>query len=97
MQAEILAANPASKIRILGVNEDGQQGSNALAVEGRTLPWLQDVAGAAWGGWAVTYRDVVVLDDQNRKVAVFNLSVHDLGRPQEYADLLAILRSAAGE
>ena len=97
MQADLLAANPASRIRILGVNEDGQQGSNALAVEGRTLPWLQDLAGAAWGGWAVTYRDVIVLDEENREVGVFNLTVHDLGQPAEYAALLAMLKSAAGE
>ena len=97
MQADLLAANPASRIRILGVNEDGQQGSNALAVEGRTLRWLQDLAGAAWGGWAVTYRDVIVLDEENREVGVFNLTVHDLGQPAEYAALLAMLKSAAGE
>lgn len=97
MQADLLAENPATKIRIVGVNEDGQQGSNALAVEGRSLPWLQDVAGAAWVGWAVTYRDVVILDAENRKVGVFNLTVHDLGQPGEYAALRAMLKTAAGE
>jgi hypothetical protein len=97
MQAEILSANPDSAIRILGVNEDGQQGSNDLAVANRTLPWLQDIDGAAWAGWTVTYRDVVLLDAENRKVAVFNLTDHDLGRPEEYAALLALLRASAGE
>jgi hypothetical protein len=97
MQAEILAANPASKIRVLGVNQAGQEASNDLAVAGRTLPWLQDVADEAWGTWAVTWRDVVIVDEQNRKVAVFNLTVHDLNQPAEYAALLALLKSSAGE
>ncbi len=97
MQAEILADRPDSAIRILGVNEDGQQAYNDLAVAGDTIPWLQDEAGAAWGGWDVTWRDVVVLDRENRRVAVFNLTVHNLGDPVEYATLRALLEAAAGE
>lgn len=97
MQAEILAANPASRIRILGVNQTGQDPYNDLAVAGNSIPWLQDAADAAWGGWAVTWRDVVVLDGENRKVGVFNLTEHDITQPDEYAALLALLKSAAGE
>ena len=97
MQAQILAGDPASKIRILGVNQTDQASSNDLMVAGRTLPWLQDAADAAWGEWAVTWRDVVILDDQNRKVAVFNLTEHDLNQPSEYAALLALLETSAGE
>lgn len=97
MQAEILAANPSSKIRILGVNGTGQEAYNDLAVADNSIPWLQDTADTAWGAWGVTYRDVVILDAANRKVAVFNLTEHDLAIPGEYAALLALLRSAAGE
>ena len=97
MQAEILAANPASKIRILGVNQTGQEPYNDLAVAGNSIPWIQDAAGAAWGGWAVTWRDVVILDRENRKAAVFNLTEHDITQPAEYAALLALLRATAGE
>jgi hypothetical protein len=97
MQAEILAANPASKIRILGINQTGQEAYNDLAVAGNSIPWLQDAADAAWGGWAATWRDVVILDGANRKVGVFNLTEHDITQPAEYAALLALLKSAAGE
>jgi hypothetical protein len=98
MQGQILSENPGSSIRILGVNETAQAAYNDLAVAGNSIPWLQDVQSEAWGGWAVTWRDVVILDAENKKVAVFNLTEHDIaGDPSEYAALLALLRSTAGE
>lgn len=97
MQAEILQANPASRIRILGINQVGQESSNDLAVAGNSIPWLQDVLDAAWTGWLVTWRDVVILDGANRRTAVYNLTEHDLGVPDQYAELLALLKTAAGE
>ena len=97
MRAEILAANPASKIRILGVNRAGQEPSNDLVVAGHTTPWLQDPIGLVWSSWRVTWRDVVILDPANRTVGVFNLTQHNLTDPTQYAALLAMLKSAAGE
>ena len=97
MQREILAANPNSKIRVGGVNASDAADGNALMTAGRVLPWLQDVDDATWTSWAVTNRDTVVLDGANAKVAVYNLTIHDLGDPANYAELLAILKSAAGE
>ena len=97
MQTEILSANPSSRIRILGVNQVGQEASNDLAVAGNSIPWLQDVLDAAWTGWLAIHRDVVILDSANRKSAVFNLTVHDLTQPAEYAALLQLLRTTAGE
>jgi hypothetical protein len=98
MQAEILEGNAASKIRIVGVNETGLEGGNGLVVSGRTLPWLQDDAVAdVWTSWDVTFRDVIVVDEENRPVAVYNLTTNDLGSPAKYAELLAILKAAAGE
>ena len=98
MQAEILAANPASRIRILAVNAEGYETGNLGFTDGRVLPLVQDAAAAAvWTNWAVTWRDVVILDDENRAVGVYNLTDHDLVLQPNYEDLLAILRSAAGE
>src|SRR5262245_16506626 len=57
--------------RVLGVNQSDQAQYNDLAVAGKTVPWLQDADETAWGAWAVEWRDVVVLDEENRKVAVF--------------------------
>ena len=58
-----------------------------------------------WGAWrvnnlrpeqpGVTYRDVIVLDRENRAVAVYNLTEHSLGDPANYAALKDILRAAA--
>lgn len=63
--------------------------------EGRDLPLLQDTAAAdAWTSWAVTYRDVVILDADNLKVDVYNLTAHNLGDPARYAELKARLVAA---
>src|SRR5687768_7510812 len=97
MQAEILAANPASKIRIGGVNAAASVSGNAAMTDGRVLPWLQDPDDAVWASWQVTNRDVFVLDAANGKVAVYNLTANDLSVPANYAELLGILRAAAGE
>jgi hypothetical protein len=82
---------------VVGVNQTGQEAWNDLAVEGNLAPWLQDVGDAAWTSWEAAWRDVVVLDTENRKVAVFNLFEHDLSNADERAALRALLLSAAGE
>ncbi len=98
MQAEILAANPESKIRILGVNRDDAASGVELAVEGNSIPLLQDTTRVgSWELWQVTYRDVVILDAENERVAVYNLTTHNLENPDDYAALLALLRQSAGE
>src|SRR5213082_3121051 len=98
MQAELLAANPATKIRILGVNQAGSESGNDLMCAGRTLPWLQDtIAQNVWGSWAVTNRDVDILDAANVKVDVYNLTVHSLAKPPNYAFLKWRLEQVAGE
>lgn len=98
MQGEILAALPSSRIRILAVNDAGHESGNLLAVEGRTLPLLQDTPeAAAWAAWNPAYRDVLVLDGENRALGVFNLTDHNLSVAAEYEALLRILRVAAGE
>jgi hypothetical protein len=59
------------------------------------LPILQDTAAAAvWTAWAVTYRDVVILDRDNRQVTVYNLTVNDLSNPANYDTLKTLLRAA---
>jgi hypothetical protein len=79
------------------VNETSQAAYNDLAVDGNIVPWLQDVENTAWGAWDAAWRDVVVLDAENRKVAVFNLFEHDLSNRDDYAALRALLLAAAGE
>ena len=100
MQREIDAAaipGTDSGIQILGINEAGQESGNAGMVQGRVLPWLQDTPQEhVWGGrWQIEWRDVVVLDAQNRRIAVYNLTLHDLNDPANYAELRDLLLAAA--
>ncbi|MBI5837516.1 MAG: hypothetical protein HZB25_09750 [Candidatus Eisenbacteria bacterium] len=96
MQAEINAAHPAKVVRLLGVNAEGAESANAAMCEGRVLPWLQDTAQAAvWAGWAVTYRDVVILGTDNVRLSVHNLTEHDLSDTTNYNTLKATLLDAA--
>lgn len=91
MQAEI--GDP--RLRLLAVNEKGlESGVEGMAMRG-ALPILQDVPSEdVWSSWAVTYRDVVVLDAQNQRIAVYNLTEHDLGMPESYRALKAFLEAA---
>lgn len=77
---------------LLAVNAVGyDSGLLSMAALG-DLPLLQDtVAEDAWTSWMVTYRDVVILDEENRQVGVYNLTQHDLNDPASYAALKAML------
>jgi hypothetical protein len=96
MQSELDTTVTARPAHILGVNGAGLESGNAAMCAGRTLPWLQDTASAnVWGLWAVNYRDVVILDQNNLVVGVYSLTTHDLSNPANYADLKNILLTAA--
>ncbi|MGH7163514.1 MAG: hypothetical protein ACREID_08515 [Planctomycetota bacterium] len=98
MQAELFAANPATEIRILGVNSLGAESGNQQMCDGRVLPWLQDVVAVqAWNAWGANVDDVVVVDRDNLPVAVYNLLQHPLSDPVNYAELRQILLDVAGE
>jgi len=78
------------------VDLQGLDSGNAGMVAGRTLPWLQDEPTVnVWGSWEVTWRDVVVLSPDNRRLAVYNLTQHDLSVPAYYDSLKSLLLSAA--
>lgn len=99
MQGEIDAAlggNAGSKVQFLGVNETGHESGNMSVTNGRVLPWLQDTAEQqVWKTWAITFRDVVVLDAENRPIAVYNVTTHNLADVANYAALKQILLDAA--
>ena len=92
MRQEIRQSDAARDVRFLGINESGQEAGNPEMYAGRVLPWLQDRAGQeVWESWDVTYRDVVIVDEENRKVAVYNVTVHDLAVPAAYDSLKTLL------
>ena len=97
MQRDLAADTTALEVHILGINGAGYEAGNAEICANRTLPWLQDTShDDVWARWAVTYRDVVVLDGKNCPVAVFNLTEHDLGVRANYDSLKSLLLEAAG-
>jgi hypothetical protein len=98
MQRELLTENPSTKIRRLGLNEAGYEAEVPTAVLNRSIPYLQDTPEQnVWAAWAVTYRDVVILDVENVHVDTYNLSSNDLADPVNYEELKLRLKAAAGE
>lgn len=84
-------------VSLVGVNESGLESGNAAVTTGRDLPWLQDVPEVdLWTTWDVGYRDVWILDGENRLLTVYNLSDNDLREPEHYEELKALLVEAAG-
>ncbi len=94
MQKEINAAPAKVAIQIVGVNQDQHQSGSPAFTMNRDLPWLDEgPMDQVWQAWNVSYRDVVILDDENRTVAVYNLTVNDLSDPAKYAELKTLLLS----
>ncbi len=101
MQDDLDADYPDLAIQILGVNELGYEAGIDAFTEGRDIPWLQDVdededgESDVWTSWDVTFRDVVIVDAENVKVATFNLDTYDLQIPENYDTLLQAFVDAA--
>jgi hypothetical protein len=96
MQTELDATPTPTPIRIFGVNVIGSESGNETITLGRTLPWLQETPEMpVWTTWAVTYRDVVILDEENHRIDAFNLTTNDLGNPAHYEALKTLLLDAA--
>ncbi len=96
MQHDVDTVTTVRPIRIAGINGVGHESGNAGVTTGRTIPWLQDVSAQnVYASWQVTYRDVIVLDAENRVIAVYNLTDHDLRNGASYFALREILLDAA--
>jgi hypothetical protein len=97
MQAELRVERPDLAIELHGVNAIGHDSGNGEACTGRVIPWLQDDATRrVWDTWAVTYRDVIILDEANHVVTIYNLTSHDLRLTANYDELKALLIATAG-
>ena len=92
MQGELDADYPGLGVHLLGVNEVGYESGIATMSAGRTLPLLQDLADVGlWASWAVTWRDVIILDGRNEKLTVYNLTEHNLEDTENYSALKDLL------
>ena len=97
MLDEIRTETGRTDVAILGVNGEGQESAVDLMVTGRTIPLLQDVPGVdAWTHWPAEYRDVWVLDDENRPVGLVSLLTKDLADPTVYQELKGMILAAMG-
>ena len=97
IQTELAAEGLAVPVQILGINPFGHAHSNPAMCDGSDLPWLQETeADDVWGDWAVTYRDVIVLDAENVPVDVYNLTTHDLSVEANRETMKQKLRDAGG-
>ena len=79
------------EVQLLAINESGYSGLEGMSGLG-DVPVLQDTTAVdVWETWDVTFRDVVILDTDNRKVRSFNLTENDLRVSANYAALKSIL------
>jgi len=57
---------------------------------------LQDVEAVnLWDTWAVTYRDVIIVGPDGKKIGVYNLTANNLNNDTPYAELKDMLIEAA--
>jgi len=96
IEADLRRTNPDLNIEIIGINKHDKASYNRVLTLFYTLPWLQDTAmGPTWAAWKAVWRDVQVVDAQNRLVGVFNLTSHDLGQEANRNTLKQMLLQAA--
>lgn len=96
MQREIDAAAPRRRVHIAGVADLASEGRTANITMMRSIAMLQDTATMNVSvAWRTTLRDVVVLDAENRRIHVYNLTEHNLADPANYAALKTMLLDAA--
>ena len=99
MQQEIAATSTLRPVQIIGVNGHGYEtmyNAPGAFCDGRDLPFLEEGPNdGVWVAWGVNYRDVVVVDENNEVVAVYNLTGNSLGNASNYQALKNILLGAA--
>ena len=92
------------EIQLLAVNEIGFSSGNSAASQtaspasGATgvCPFIDDnVVDDIWSTWQVTFRDVVILDQDNVIVGEFNLTQNNLSSAANRETLKAMLVAAA--
>ncbi|MDP6931896.1 MAG: hypothetical protein QGG40_03230 [Myxococcota bacterium] len=77
------------------MNHIAESEDNEAMSDEANLPWLQDDESDVWSLWRVEYRDVVLLDSENRLVQIYNLSENDLSESDKYLELKGYLEFLA--
>lgn len=93
MQEDLELHFPSSEINIIGVNRYDQGSQNDLMTDNTDLPWLQDVdansnsQSDAWETWGAAWRDAIILNGDNERMGVLNLTPPTDITQQENYDL----------
>lgn len=92
---------PSSNVKILAINEAGEESQNATAAALNDLPLLQDVdsnnnnVSQVWAEWDVVWRDVRIVDSNQELTEVLNLTTNDLNVSTNYDRLRGMILDAA--
>ena len=96
MQDELNNEYPNLNITLIGVNEDGFNSGNSSVSSVSSLPLINDNStDQIWNTWGVTFRDVVILNEDNQIVGSFNLTSNSLSNSANYDSLKNMLVTEA--
>ena len=100
LQAQLIADNAATKIRILGINAAGLEAGNPTIITNCAIPWLQDtVVADVYGSWGGQQLRLHILDTFNIQRAIWNHTASPLAAANDanWNALKALLKQIAGE
>ena len=84
-------------IPIIGINKIGAETGLADVALISVLPVVADSNDdLLWDAWEGSWRDVIILDENNYKYASYNLLENSLAVPENYATLKQLFIDAAG-
>lgn len=96
IESELRRTNPGLNIEMVGINKPDKASYNRVVTLFYSVPWLQDsLPNSVWNSWGATWRDVRIVDAQNRLVGVINLTSHDLAQETNRTTLKQMLLEAA--
>ena len=98
MQEELSTEYPELSIHLLSINLVGaSSGVEQFDPTIHTLPMVNDnETDLIWEAWEGEWRDFFVLDQENRVVLKYNLTLHNLALPENYETLKMTLVETAG-
>ena len=110
MQTELQTDHPDLNISILSINLKGAEAGVDVFTEEHALPMVQDTElSAIWLNWGELctieehdaeskhWRDLFILNKQNQVLKVYNLTLNNLGTPENYEELKQKFIQAASE
>jgi hypothetical protein len=93
MHDELFAAG--IDVPIFGINAIGLESGNVQVCTDNDIGWLQPMTGQeVWTEWGITMRDLVILDEDNVVIAIYNLTEHDLQQPANYDEAYTLFEAA---